>query len=105
MMWWEIVAVWSQIHKKHIITLRWQNMELLNVKPGSNRRILKGLFNEAINPLNAELNPISHVSHVWRTATTLCCSDLFNALWRWRLTALYIKFLLVPRSKHFPSGL
>ena len=30
----EIIAVCSQIHKKHINTLRGQNVELLNVKPG-----------------------------------------------------------------------
>ena len=30
----EIIAVCSQIHTKHIITLCGQNAELLNVKPG-----------------------------------------------------------------------
>jgi len=30
----EIIAVWSQIHTKHINTLCGQNVELLNVKPG-----------------------------------------------------------------------
>ena len=30
----EIIAVCSQIHTKHINTLRGQNVELLNVKPG-----------------------------------------------------------------------
>ena len=38
----EIIAVCSQIHTKHIITLRGQNVELLNVKlvvyTGWNRR-------------------------------------------------------------------
>ena len=29
----EIIAVCSQIHTKHINTLCWQNVELLNVKP------------------------------------------------------------------------
>jgi len=31
----EIIAVFSQIHTKHINTLCGQNVELLNVKPGS----------------------------------------------------------------------
>ena len=30
----EIIAVYSQIHTKHINTLRWQNLEFLYVKPG-----------------------------------------------------------------------
>ena len=30
----EIIAVCSEIHTKHINTLCWQNVELLNVKPG-----------------------------------------------------------------------
>ena len=30
----EIIAVCSEIHTKHIITLRGLNVELLNVKPG-----------------------------------------------------------------------
>jgi len=30
----EIIAVFSQIHTKHINTLCGQNVELLNVKPG-----------------------------------------------------------------------
>ena len=32
----EIIAVCSQIHTKHINTLCEQNVELLNVNPGSN---------------------------------------------------------------------
>ena len=32
MLYWEIIAVCSQIHTKHINTLRGQNVELLNVK-------------------------------------------------------------------------
>jgi len=31
----EIIAVCSQIHTKHINTLRGQNVEFLSVKPGS----------------------------------------------------------------------
>ena len=41
----EIIAVCSEIHTKHINTLRRQNAELLNVKPGgtySNHWGLKG---------------------------------------------------------------
>jgi len=41
----EIIAVYSQIHIKHINTLCGQNVELLNVKPGgtySDHRALKG---------------------------------------------------------------
>ena len=41
----EIIAVCSQIHTKHINTLRGQNVELLNVKPGgsySDHWALKG---------------------------------------------------------------
>jgi len=30
----EIIAVYSQIHTKHINTLRRQNVEFVNVKPG-----------------------------------------------------------------------
>ena len=30
----EIIAVCSKIHTKHINTLRWQNMELFDVKSG-----------------------------------------------------------------------
>jgi hypothetical protein len=30
----EIIAVFSQIHTKHINTLRGQNVELVDVKPG-----------------------------------------------------------------------
>jgi hypothetical protein len=30
----EIIAVCSEIHKKHINTMSGQNVELLNVKPG-----------------------------------------------------------------------
>jgi hypothetical protein len=30
----EIIAVFSQIHTKHINTLRGKNVELLNAKPG-----------------------------------------------------------------------
>jgi len=32
MLYWEIIAVFSQIHTKHINTLCGQNVELLNVK-------------------------------------------------------------------------
>ena len=35
MLYGEIIAVCSQTHTKHINTLRGQNVELLNVKPGS----------------------------------------------------------------------
>jgi hypothetical protein len=35
----EIIAVCSEIHTKHINTLRGQNVGLLNVKPG-------GIYNE-----------------------------------------------------------
>jgi hypothetical protein len=35
MMYKQIVAVCSEIRTKHINTLRGQNVELLNVKPGS----------------------------------------------------------------------
>ena len=38
----EIIAVCSQIHRKHINTLREQNVELLYTKPGgtySNRQV------------------------------------------------------------------
>jgi hypothetical protein len=41
----EIIAVCSEIHTKHINTLRGQNAEFVNVKPGgtySNRWALKG---------------------------------------------------------------
>jgi len=41
----ETIAVYSQIHTKHINTLCGQNVELLNVKPGgtfSNHWALKG---------------------------------------------------------------
>jgi tryptophanase len=41
----EIIAICSQIHTKHINTQVWQNVELLNVKPGgtySNHRTLNG---------------------------------------------------------------
>jgi hypothetical protein len=41
----EIMAVWSEIHTKHINTLCGQNVELLNVKPGgtySNRWASEG---------------------------------------------------------------
>ena len=34
MLYMEINAVCSQIHTRHINTLCWQNVELLNVKPG-----------------------------------------------------------------------
>jgi len=34
MLYWEIIAVCSAIHIKHINTLCRQNVELLNVKPG-----------------------------------------------------------------------
>ena len=34
MLYMEIIAVFSQIHTKHINTLCGQNIELLNVKPG-----------------------------------------------------------------------
>ena len=34
----EIIAVFSQIHTKHINTLCGQNVELLNVKPGGTYR-------------------------------------------------------------------
>jgi hypothetical protein len=30
----EIIAVYSEIHTKHINTLCWQNVEFVNVKPG-----------------------------------------------------------------------
>jgi hypothetical protein len=30
----EIIAVYSEIHTKHVNTLRGHNVELLNVKPG-----------------------------------------------------------------------
>jgi len=30
----EIIAVYSHIHTKHINILFWQNVELVNVKPG-----------------------------------------------------------------------
>jgi len=32
MLYWEIIAVYSEIHTKHINSLRGQNVELLNVK-------------------------------------------------------------------------
>jgi len=35
----EIIAVYSQIHTKHINTLCGQNVELLNVKPGSSQTL------------------------------------------------------------------
>jgi hypothetical protein len=41
----EIIALCSEIHKKHINTLCGQNVQLLNVKPGgtySNHWALKG---------------------------------------------------------------
>jgi len=41
----EIIAVYSEIHIKHINTLRGQNVEMLNVKPGgtySNHWAVKG---------------------------------------------------------------
>jgi RecB family endonuclease NucS len=41
----EIIAVCSQIHKKHVNALCGQNVELVIVKPGgtySNHRALKG---------------------------------------------------------------
>ena len=47
MFYWEILAVCYQIHTKHINTLCGQNVELLNVKPGStesNHWTLKGLI-------------------------------------------------------------
>ena len=34
MLYWEIIAVCSQIHTKHINTLCGQNVELLNIQPG-----------------------------------------------------------------------
>jgi len=34
MMWWEIIAVCSEIHTKHINALCWQNVEFVNVKLG-----------------------------------------------------------------------
>jgi len=34
MLYWEIIAVCSQIHTKHVDTLYGQNLELLNDKPG-----------------------------------------------------------------------
>jgi hypothetical protein len=38
MLYMEIIAVCSKIHTKHINTLRGQNVELLNVKPGGTYR-------------------------------------------------------------------
>ena len=41
----EIIAVWFQIHTKHINILCGQNVELLNVEPGgtySNHWVVKG---------------------------------------------------------------
>jgi hypothetical protein len=35
----EIIAVCSQIHTKHINTVRGQNVELLNVKPAAYKEI------------------------------------------------------------------
>jgi len=51
----EIIAVFSQIHTKHITTLRGQNVELLNVKPGgtySNQWALKlwGAIHSNVKP-------------------------------------------------------
>ena len=43
----EIIAVYSQIHTKHINTLRGQNVKFVNVKPDgtySNHWALKGLI-------------------------------------------------------------
>jgi hypothetical protein len=34
----EIIAVFSEIHTKHINTLYGQNVELLDVKPGGTKR-------------------------------------------------------------------
>jgi len=34
MLYWEIMAVCSEIHAKHINALCWQNGELLNVEAG-----------------------------------------------------------------------
>ena len=45
MLYWEIVAVCSQTHTKHINTLCGHNVELVNVKPGgiySNQWTLNG---------------------------------------------------------------
>ena len=45
MLYGEIIAVCSEIHKKHINTLRGQNVELFNVKSGgtySDHRALRG---------------------------------------------------------------
>jgi len=54
----EIIAVCSQIHKKHINTLCGQNVELLNVKPGgtcSDHRSLRGESMVQLRPMSEQL--------------------------------------------------
>jgi hypothetical protein len=45
----EIIAVFSQIHTKHINTLREQNVELLNVKDGCKIKKIETLIQLAIS--------------------------------------------------------
>jgi hypothetical protein len=59
----EIIAVCSEIHTKHINTLREQNIELLNVKPGgtySDHWALKGYSPyRAVNTPSRLYKPVS----------------------------------------------
>jgi hypothetical protein len=49
----EVIAVCCEIHTKHINTLCWQNVELLNVRPGgtySNHWALEGIVKDSVRP-------------------------------------------------------
>ena len=58
----EIIAVYSQIHIKHINTFCGQNVEFLNVKPGgtySDHWTLNGQYNEISTRSTKALKAIS----------------------------------------------
>jgi tryptophanase len=74
----EIIAVCSMIHTKHINTLCGQNVELLNVKPGStysNRWALDGTFKDPVRTAQkAHSVPVTKTSQLmlYREIIAVC---------------------------------
>jgi hypothetical protein len=64
MLYWEIIALSSQIHTKQINTQCGQNVELLNVKPGgtySDHWALRGLFDSGPTNICQVILICSHI--------------------------------------------
>jgi hypothetical protein len=71
----EIIAVCSEIHTKHINTLRGQNVEFANVKPGgtySNHWALEGLLQAVVIWNDVNIVPINRDMLVCATDIPKC---------------------------------